>query len=427
MVLRPNNKNEIISIIELAEDKHTPVIPRGMGTSYLGGAIPVRGGILVDLSGMNRIISLDEDRLTCRVETGVIWNNLIKYLDKKGYALMVYPTSALAATVGGWASSGGLGVGIGGVGIGSFKYGTIGDNISYIEGIIPGGEAISSHDLIGSDGILGIITEVSLKLRIKPEASKGLSFSFSNIDNIFRIIEKFYTLKTIYYVVFEDNDLLNMKREAKLLNMDVNNVITIFLEGNKRDVVNEEGIIKDFIYREKGINLGPDFSKREWEERFYPLKLKKMGPTIIGGEFFVKNDSIFYAYKGIKEIGRKYKVRIGIHGTPIKNGTLLAPYILTDERKGLKYLFSLSIIKEINDLSIKLDGKPYGVGLFNSFYAKHVHKENLNRLKKLKKRIDPKDILNPGKVLNHGTRFGISIPYITYSLFMKSLSLLNRL
>ena len=111
-VVQPNSSDDLSALVNLAMKYRTPLISRGSGTAGYGGAVPIRGGIVVDFNRLNRVIEINEEKKTVTVEPGVVWKELEIELRSRSLALQLYPGSAISATVGGWIGNGG-GVGIG--------------------------------------------------------------------------------------------------------------------------------------------------------------------------------------------------------------------------------------------------------------------------------------------------------------------------
>ncbi|MHA1862707.1 MAG: FAD-binding oxidoreductase, partial [Candidatus Thorarchaeota archaeon] len=196
VITQPVDVLSLQNLILYAVDNGIPIVPRGHGTSGWGGAIPIRGGFCVALSGMSGILNFNEFESAVTVETGITWGELLTFLERFGFTLPVYPSSAIAATVGGFVASGGLG-------IGSTRYGDILKQVLGIEAVLPNGKIVrlgkvlldSKNDILGDEveegngwlseqlsaaglstpeqetklftgtyGTLGIITKVTLKI-----------------------------------------------------------------------------------------------------------------------------------------------------------------------------------------------------------------------------------------------------------------------
>ncbi|MFX0045172.1 MAG: FAD-binding oxidoreductase, partial [Candidatus Hermodarchaeota archaeon] len=125
-MVQPLTPEEVKFLYEFANEHKVPLVPRGAGTSGYGGAIPRKGGIVVDMRGMDKIIEIDEENMTVTVEPGISWANLQFELNRKNLDTRCYPSSGLSATIGGWIAQGGDG-------IGSLKYGTINENVVELE------------------------------------------------------------------------------------------------------------------------------------------------------------------------------------------------------------------------------------------------------------------------------------------------------
>ena len=123
-VVQPESVEELERLLRFCYENEIPVVPRGAATSGYGGAVPSRGGVVVDFCRLNRVIEINEQEKTVEVEPGVVWNSLDRILNSRGLALRLYPNSGISATVGGWVANGG------GVGIGSYEFGTFREDLT---------------------------------------------------------------------------------------------------------------------------------------------------------------------------------------------------------------------------------------------------------------------------------------------------------
>ena len=185
LVVKPKSATEIAEIVKIAAQEGIPIVPRGGASWGLGGAMPVAGGIVLDLTRMNKILDYDYDNLIVTVETGITWKMLYDTLLRKGYIIGSYPSSAMAATVGGWINTGG-------VGVGTYKYGSAMDHVKSLEVVLPTGKILETGNFrtsifggmdlnklfFGSEGTLGIITRASMRIYPAPEELRPISYGF---------------------------------------------------------------------------------------------------------------------------------------------------------------------------------------------------------------------------------------------------------
>jgi glycolate oxidase len=434
VVVRPGNAEQIAAVVRLAHTGKTPIIPIGASTSPTGGSMPVFGGIAMDISGMDRILGLEDGGSTVQVEPGVIWEHLERYLAGQGLALNTYPTSAPSSTVGGWVAGSGLGYGVGGVGVGSSKYGPVAENVTSLQMVLPSGEAInipsgefSVSDFIGTDGILGVITRIALKVRRQPAVIKNCAFQFSEAPDLCEAIESLSQSVRVYFSEFEDRTLNAMKAAADIPAHGAGNVLSVTLDGDEESVSSDLAKLRQIVREHKGQSLGEALGEEIWKERFNPLQIKRGGPSLLSSEINIATGRLKEALDGLARIGEKHRVQVGSLGILLKGSVNLLPMVLNDERKRLGYTLSVSIIRAFNDLALELGGTPYGVGLFNAFYSREIHGARLQKLKRLKKTLDPQDIMNPGKSMKHMTRYGIALPRSVYAATMRSFGMLERL
>lgn len=433
VVVRPNSSQQMQQLMRFASKNSVPVIPRGRATTMMGGAYPVLGGISLDMTGHKGIIDLDESNLTVKVKAGTNWETLLKFLKKKGLTLHCYPTSAPSATIGGWLGNAGVGLGKGGLGIGSSQYGYAADTVVDLGVILPSGDYIESisdtkfnvKDFIGSDGILAIFDTVTLKVRPLPARQEIFSFNFKNIEELCSAVKDSSSLKP-FFLLIEDEIMLGFKKKAGLHIPPAKNLVTIVLEGEGDSLEASIQMLRKIMSSYGGQEQAPEIAKEEWEGRYYPMRHKPAGPNLLGGEFSAPISQLTEVIRRVKKLAEAKNISIGIHGTLGVNEILFMPQVLSDERKKLRYLTMMSLVKDLNDISVELGGIPYGVGLFNAFYAKEIHGIKFADLMRLKKQLDPRKVMNPGKALHCMTRFKIALPKFAYGTAMLGLGLLVK-
>lgn len=438
VITKPVDVLSLQNLVLYAMDNGIPIVPRGNGTSGWGGAIPTRGGFCVALSGMSEILYFNEFESAVTVETGITWRDLLTFVERLGFTLPVYPSSATAATVGGFVASGGLG-------IGSTRHGDILKQVLGIEAVLPNGKIVrlgkllldSKNDILkekveegnlwlseqlsaaglgtpeqetklftGTYGTLGIITKVTLKtipkLQLFPFAC-----SFDNMANLVKAASTIISEVKPYYLRFLTDDYTS-KLEA--LNEYENESGKYILTGALLDTIyqNEENveIIKTVTNEESGGLLNDKRSWFYWSERLYPLRVKRHGPSIIPAE-------ILAPIKMIPEILEKTKTelrnsKIAIEGMLSNDGiTSVMVWILDDERKKFSFTIGWHRSFKFASLAERFGGLPYAVGLWNGRHARKFYgNDSYNDLKVMKKKLDPSDIMNPVKVFGGRVTIG---------------------
>lgn len=176
-VVRPKSEDEIVALVKLASKEGVKLVPRGWATSGYGGVLPVDGAVVADLSGMQRVLSVDAKAMTVTVQASAIWENIERELEKDGLALRLYPSSTPSSGAAGWLAQGGAG-------FGSYEYGTIKENVVSARVVLPSGEVkLFEGDELQSfiadaEGITGIITELTIRIRQhEPEVHRAIAFS----------------------------------------------------------------------------------------------------------------------------------------------------------------------------------------------------------------------------------------------------------
>ena len=431
VIVRPESADEVARILRLASDYRVPVIPRAAGSWSLGGVTPVKGGIVLDLVKLNKIGKLSIDGLWVEVEAGVVWQDLMEQLLEKGVTVLSYPTSAPSATVGGWVSTGGYG-------IGSLKYGHIGEQIEAMEVITPKGEiqqvAKDSADpkiewFFGTEGQLGVITKLKLRIRNKPEKFSMHGVYVAGHKELAELISEFIKLSEVPYCLkILDSGLVALRSMLSNREMEDKNLILAAFEGSAEEASYATTTFNQIV-NQRGLQPSDkDLAQAEWQERYYSMRIGRLGPTLLGGETIIPIEQLEPVLGEIKSLQKKYNLKIGIEAQVIsKEWVLILAMYLADERKALRYITQLALIRDIINIGLSHGGKPYGIGLWNSVYVKQQFgKEYLKELKSVKRRLDPEGIMNPGKFFRAETRFGIPINMILYDTFMNILSFARR-
>jgi len=437
-VRRPVYTNDVVDTIRKAIATNAPIIPRGSGTWGLGGSVPVKGGITIDMTSMNKILTIDEKNLVVTAQTGVTWKALADALDAKGHFLPCYPSSAPAATLGGW-------IGTGGTGIGAFKYGTAQDLVRDMEVVLPTGIVIHTGDklvpqngggpnlnwlFIGSEGTMGVVTEVTMMILPKPEELRAVSYSFVDLTKFGPALRKLVRSGvTPMHIMFSDSLHFDYLRAIGKHAPEVGCLITCALTGSKASVDLEEKVLDEVMASEGGKKEPKDLAAHEWEERNYEFRLREIGVGVIPGEILIPIAKFETVIDGTRKIIQQLKMKAPMIGTVADNNTvMLMPYYLTDEHKLVASTAAMGFAKRLGDLAFENGGRPVGLGVFFAGnLSKYRGKEGAKLIKTIKDTLDPYGIMNPGKMVETGTRFGISMPAFLMNFGMHMMGSVKRI
>lgn len=421
-VVRPETRGEISEIMKFANKNKIPVTLRASATSALGNVVPTRGGIVMDMSSMDSRIEINEEKKTVTVSSGIVWKKLEKVLNQRGFALMTYPSSAPSATVGGWLSSPGYG-------IGTLKYGKVYGQVQGMEVVLPNGEikkysGKEVNEFLGTEGTSGIITEVTLKVRDMPETESHHLLNFDSQEKFCSVLEKLVKLAP-FNISYANRNYVEMieytVKDTKEyhINSDFEFSCLVVFDGSKKEV-SESVKNLNKIKKSEGIaGESPGLAKEEWENRFNPMRLKRRGPTLLAGDLLIPLNQLDGVIKKLNEINIH---KLGIEGTIVsKDRVVVMPMYLTDERDFLKFIFALRHMKKMNDIAVSAGGIPYGTGLWNSPYVSKILGNRLAEKVELKKKLDRNNILNPDKYL--GAK--LTIPKVMFHPMVYGLGMLG--
>jgi len=404
IVVRPASTVEVAEILQMAWKNNIPVTPRAGASTVYFNSVPTKGGILMDLNLIKGIVELDEEKMTVTVKAGTTWSELEEYLNNKGFSTKSYPTSAPVATIGGWFC-------MMGYGIGSIKYGSLLSQVKAVEVVLPKGE-IKEASLVtapaldwfaGSEGTLGVITQ--LELEVRPlNSMKHFLIQIPDTAELNEILNKIINAEVLpYNLHFSES---NYNKGMKELGFGPDGIdgclVEVDYEGPEDELTRAEKIITSIITdSDNGAVLLPvENAKEEWDERFLALRLKRGGPSQLGGEVWLPVDRLVNYLEDIELLDKRYKLGLVSYGHIVtsEHATVMTMFY-SDETKTLNYIMDLSMVKKIHDIGHRNGGYPYGVGLWNTPYIGNIfQKPQLTELRKRKKKLDSKGIMNPGKV-----------------------------
>ena len=415
LVVRPATAEEISKIIILANEYSVPVIPRGAGSGFVGGSTPVSGGIVLVLTRMSKIIYVDEDNLTAEVEPGVITQKLQQEVEKLGLFYPPDPASLKISTIGG-------NVAVNSGGPRAIKYGVTKDYVLGLEAVLPTGEIIHTgvktvkgvvgYDLtrllIGSEGTLGVITKILLKLLPKPKKIRTALAVFPEVDDATRAVTAIIRSKIIPATLeFMDCAAIQCVEDYLEIGLPkkAGAMLLIEVDGDD-DVVDKEIKQIDLLcnkYNTGQILIATDDKEQEklWAaRRAISPALGRLKPTKINEDIVVPRNKIPSIIKRIRKIAEDFNLTI-INFGHAGDGNIHVN-IMTDKQDKDEYERAKKAVKEIFSAVLDLEGTisgEHGVGLTKSTYIRmEIEPAVLQKMKEIKKIFDPNNIMNPGKI-----------------------------
>ena len=436
VVVRPRLAEQVRRVVRFAAKAGVPIVPRGAATWGFGGAVPNNGGIVFDLQGLSDV-SVDRDTMTVTAGAGAIWRDVADLARRRGFMLPAYPTAAPGSTVGGWINTGG-------VGVGAFKYGGIDRQVRSMRVVLPNGELVrlgfdrviqnsSGYDLmsliIGSEGTLGVVTEATLELVPAPETTRPLAAGFPSGKELGEFIQLLARSRiTPFHVSFYDPAHLS---NLEHLGEDVpfkGGLVSMVFEGYEAVVDWEWNAAAELVKKAGAEVAEEEYAQTTWDEHLFDLRVAREGPTLLMNEVFVPLSRTTEVVSGMTRIIENHGVRGGIVGTAASRSTAsLMPYALVDARQWSTF-FAYGLVDEFAQLALDLGGRPAGVGLWMAYQMTELHGSgSLEAMRAVKRALDPKDIMNPGKTVHAVSKFDLAIPAGVMSMGTKTISMVHAL
>jgi glycolate oxidase len=419
IVIKPRTVQEISDILKICNKEKIPVTPRGGGTGLSGGALPHLGGVLLSTERMNTVIEIDERNLQVITEPGVITEVLQDAVKEKGLFYPPDPSSRGSCFIGGniAENSGGPK---------AVKYGVVKDYVLNLEMVLPTGEIIwtganvlknaTGYNLtqliVGSEGTLGIVTKIVLRLIPLPKYDLLMLVPFNAAENacaaVSAIFRAGYTPSAMEFMERDALDWVSkfIDNSSVKIDDDVQAHLLIEVDGNNMDVLMQdmEGIAEVVQQFECGEILFADDAKQKtelWKMRRRVAEAVKSHSVYKEEDTVVPRAELPVLLKGVKEIGKKYGFQSVCYGHA-GDGNLHVNIIkgsLTDAawngslKNGIREIFEM-----VKKLGGTISGE-HGIGLVQKEYLDIVFdKTQLRLMKEIKAIFDPNNILNAGKI-----------------------------
>jgi glycolate oxidase len=412
-----SSTKQVSDLLKWANATRTAIVTRGSGTGLSGGSLPSRDCVVMCTVRMDKILEVDRANLTMLVEPGVTTINIAEEAAKAGLFYPPDPGSMKISTIGGNVAenSGGLR---------GLKYGVTRNYVMGMEVVLPDGDVLwtgnkcvkdvagySLRDLfIGSEGTLGVITKVLLKLIPKPQSKKTMVATYNRMDDAAETVSAIIAAQIIPCTLeFLDRTTIHCVEDYAKIGLPLDCEALLLMETDGHPVVvSEEAAAMERIAREHGckeVRVAKDdveATKLASARRTAFSALARVAPTTILEDATVPRSDLAHMIRFVEEVARKYKLKIGTFGH-MGDGNL-HPTFLTDERnKDEMHRVELAFT-EIFDEAIRLGGTitgEHGVGVAKkTFLAKMAGDAQMRVMRELRRTLDPNSILNPGKMFD---------------------------
>ena len=414
-VVFPETNEEVSKILKLCNDHKVPVVPFGTGTSLEGNVVGNENGITISLEKMNKILSVNVEDFDCRVQACVTKEQLNDYLREDGVFFPIDPGAN--AAIGGMASTSASGTM-------AVKYGTMKTVITGLTVVLPSGDIINTGSrtkktsagynltnlFIGSEGTLGIITEIQLRLSPIPESIMSAVCHFATLEDAVQTAQQIIQ----YGVPIARIEMLNEDQMDISINYsnlkDLKVLPTLFFEFHGSEISNKENIkiVEEISKDNKGSSFkwAKDLEERNklWKARwdvYYSVKALIKNGRVYSTDVCLPISKITECVKFAEEETKKFGLRAPMVGhLGDGNFHVILPYdpLKKETYKKIRE-FSDLLIKKTLELNGTITGE-HGIGLHKKDYLIKEHGDNIPVMKSIKRTIDPNNIMNPGKIFD---------------------------
>ena len=416
VVLLPVSTEEVSRIMKVASREKIPVTPRGAGTNLTGGSVPTRGGITLSFTKMNRILNIDKENRSAAVQPGVINMDFQKELAKRGLYYPPDPGSMAVTTMGGNVAENAGGPR-------AVKYGVTKDYLLGLEVVLASGQVmrtggktlknVTGYNLTqlfcGSEGTLGLITEITVKLIPLPETKRTLQAAYKNMSDAGKTVSKVFEIGILpvaleildktFINIIEDYTHLGLPREAEAL-------LLIEVDGPETAVAPQAERLTQ-LCREMGaheIKVAKTVAENDeiWRARRSAYGAEaRLRPTAIAEDCTVPVGNLVPMFHEVAKIAEKYKLLIPVVAHAGDGN--LHPQILTDNRDAEEMKRVMKAIDEISIKAVELGGTltgEHGIGIAKrEILPLELGEAAMAITKNIKMAFDPLNILNPDKVV----------------------------
>lgn len=414
-VVLPTTSEQVSQVLKMANENRIPVTPRGSGTGLSGGSIPIKGGIVLCTTRMNKILEINKTNLNATVEPGVVLQDFNTALAKEGLFFPPDPQSFLSCTIGGNVAENAGGPAC-------VKYGVFKQYVLGLEVVLASGEIVklggvtsknrTGYELAmlftGSEGTLGVITKIMLRLLPMPLAQKSILAIFDDMVAAGEAVSNILTSGIMpSKIEFINNWLIRRVEELTPMGLPVeaNALLLLQTDGTPKAVEEDARQILDTLKKSgaREARLAKDDAEAAmfWKARSAAMgAIHSAAHTVLDEDVTVPRDKIAHFIERGGEISKKYGVTIVLAGHAGDGN--IHPSILTDQRDSEHFERAKKALDEVIETALASGGVlsgEHGIGLAKQhFLRRAMDPVAIDLMKKIKGVLDPNNILNPGKI-----------------------------
>jgi glycolate oxidase len=415
-VVFPQSAAEVAEVVRLANDLGVPVIPRGAGTGFVGGSVPVRGGIVLSLERMNRIVEIDPADMVAVVEPGVVTAELHRAAEAKGLFYPPDPSSSASCTIGG-------NVACAATGPRSVKYGGTRDYVLTLDAVLPTGELMENRSravkrvagydlarlLVGTEGTLGIVTRVTLRLLPRPEAVRTLLCAFPTVEAAARAVAGALAGGPPPRACeFMDPRCLDLLREQGKVDLPeaARAVLILETDGSADAAEREAEALAERCRKEGALEVREARTENEVKALWAARKalsqaMYEVAPTKINEDVVVPRSRLPELVAAVDDLARRYDLPIVSFGHAGEGN--LHVNVMVDRADAARFALGQAAVKELFETLVALQGSvsgEHGIGVTKAAYLPiEVGTAGIEVMRRIKAAFDPRGILNPGKII----------------------------
>ena len=402
-VVQPLSTEALSTVVRYAASKGATIIPRGAGSSPFGGSVPVMGGLVVDMSRMDGVLGLDVEKATVSVQGGARWADIDHFLEKSGFSLSTCPSSKFS-TVGGWIATGGLG-------LNSYSRGHLSRSVVSVDLVTADGNVrtLSAKNpefasVFGSEGQLGVIASARLYVMKKPAKSRPHMLLFDDVESALSFAKSLSDSDVgPAHIMFESANKFSLIN--RMLGHD-------YFRNGEAVIVSIEGDVPEAKFQSfvKAVGLKEEkefLARYMWNERFFPMKIRKFGPGMLGTEVLMPVSRLADGLNQARSMSKKLGVDPLFEVHFLEGGwALLLCFYMTDQGNTIGYMLDAVKSMILSRLLIDLGAKPYSIGVWNNPFSSAEGRDKIAKLRKAKSALDPRGVMNSGKMFSLSGRFG---------------------